>query len=231
MRKSIPTHKRKTDFRELLPSRFKKVTFPGGNKDIIKEINVEYEKKSDLVEIKFDDIASKVTKDNLRKLGGIYYIDWEKIIKYPVATRVGYIIEGTLKSNRSDKPDMPVTFVRKELHNRMSGKTELWFDKGYCLSAPKIIRTHETFNEQIEYWGPTIKEETILKWVEITSNKRLLESYKLSNFVYGNKRKKEFPEKYSDDVINWIVSIVKKINPDKRLKLLAAIQKIEFERL
>lgn len=216
---------RKSNKRELNSSRFRKVTFPGGDKDIIKEINVDYENDLDLVVIKFEDIKSRITRENLIKLSGIYNIEWQKITRYPVYERFGYIIEGVLQTGK------PVTFIRKELKNRGSGRTELWFSRGYFISAPKIIRAHELFNKKIEYWGTSIKRETLEEWALLTSNKTVLLSYDLSQFVYGNINKREQTWKYSDEIIEWIISIVRKIDREDRLKLLTAIQQIEFERL
>lgn len=216
---------RKRNVRELRPiPQRKKVKFPGGNKNVIKEINVYYDNDSELVEIPFDVIKSKITKHNLLILQEIYKIKWEKITRYPVNTRYGYIVEGKLST------DKPITFVRKELNHKGSGKTDLWFDNGYVLPAPKVIRVHERFNEKIEFWGPSIKEETILKWVELTSNEQVLLSYKLSRFVYSSFEKRDQPWKYPDEIIKWIVSTAKKINREDYLRLLTELQKIQFER-
>jgi hypothetical protein len=200
------------------------VTFPAGNKNIIKQINVEYEYDSDLVEIKFDEIRSSVTKKNLIILGKLYNIKWEKITRYPVNGRFGYIIEGILSEKH------PVTYIRKELNHQGSGQTDLWFGNGHMIPAPKLIRIHEKFNTNVEYWGQNIKKETIDEWAKITSNTEILMSYKLSNFVYGNKNKGQQVWKHSDEIIEWIVSIARKIHSEDFLKLLNELQKVQFER-
>lgn len=202
----------------------KKVTFPAGNKDVIKQINVEYEYDSDLVEIEFDEIKSSVTKKNLIILGQIYKIIWEKITRYPVNGRFGYIIEGTLSGMH------PVTYVRKELNHQGSGQTDLWFGNGHMIPAPKLIRVHQRFNENIEYWGRNIKKETVETWALITSDKHALISYQLSKFVFGNKNKDFQPWKHADEVIKWIVSIARKLHNEDFLRLLNELQKVQFER-
>ena len=210
--------------RELGPSRFKKVKFKAGEHHIIKEINVKYEYEDELVEIELKDIVSRVTKKNLLMFQTLYRIKWNKVIRYPVQGRYGYIIEGEFPTGR------PITFIRKELNHKGSGSTEVWFGNGYKLPAPKVLRVHQIIDESIEYWGPSIKQETIEMWCKMTSSKLLLYSYSLSKLVY-NQEKLNQPWKYKDEIISWIVSIAEKLDKDDYLNLLNQLQKIQFERL
>lgn len=215
--------RRKSNFRELKPSRFKPIKFNAGN--IEKKLTVKYEHESDLEEIEFSDIKSSVTRKNLLKLKTIYNIEWNKIIRYPVNGRYGYIIEGLMRELHK------VTYIRKEIHSRGSGSTDMWFDNGYMIPATKLLRANLMFNDTIEYWGQNVKEEAVNKWIEITGDQQILMSYKLSKIVHGNKNKKEQSHKYPEEVISWIVRIAKKLDYDDFLRLVAEIQKVQFERI
>ena len=110
----------------------------------------------EVLEIEFEDIRSKTTKQNLLTLGQIYDIDWIYFVRYPVNGRLGYIVKGLMGKKPYD-----VTYVRCEREHRASGSTDLYFDKGKKLPVGKLIRSHQSFPKKLEIWGRYISPKTI----------------------------------------------------------------------
>ncbi len=183
-----------------------------------------------VIQIKFEGIKSSKTKKNLMILKGIYGIDWTEVHRYPIRNRFGYIIYGVM-----GKTGVPITYIRKEVYNKQSGRTELWFDNSYVLPALKIIQAHECWPKSILYWGFSIKEEPVRKWAELTSRDEVLISYQVSRYVYGNDELRTFPFKkrhmFERTLEDYFLSLGNKLPSDKLMELITALQKIQFEKI
>jgi hypothetical protein len=199
---------------------------------IKKELPVFVDNISDIKLINFKDLSSK-TKQNLLTLAQLYNIKWYEIKKYPVISKNSYIQReryGYIVRGKMGQLEHNVTYLRKVLYSNKTGATELWFGKGFKLSATKIIRSHETYPKSIEYWGKSFKIEPLIKWEKITGREEPLLSYKVSQFVFGNQEKATMKLKYRKEIFDYIIGLAKVLGQDEFMKLIQELHKIQLER-
>ena len=184
----------------------------------------------EVIEIDFDDIRSTKTKKNLLTLKYMYNIEWNKVIRYPVFNRFGYILYGVL-----GRQGIPVTYVRKEVNSQQSGSTDMWFDKGYMIPALKLIQSHEFWNKKILYWSKSIDEKAVRMWHKLVHDEKVFISWQISNYIHGHDQLREFRLRdrrmLETSLMEHFTSIAKKLDSNQLMELIAILQKIQFEKL